>query len=122
MRYQPTRASAAAWRRFILLFLEAGIVGRDAGLICQKNISVVCSPDASRWADPILVTFCDSSKFGSHLLARRFRLVNIIATSPLKERHNAIDLRLVPFHDYWRYQQIPAQKRERGCVTGFICS
>jgi hypothetical protein len=30
IRYQPTSVSAAAWRRFTLLFLEARIVGRDA--------------------------------------------------------------------------------------------
>ena len=30
IRYQTTSASVAAWRGFILLFLEARIVGRDA--------------------------------------------------------------------------------------------
>jgi|ERR1700733_4509115 hypothetical protein len=30
IRYQATSVSAAAWRRFILLFLESRIVGRDA--------------------------------------------------------------------------------------------
>jgi hypothetical protein len=30
IKYQPTSASAAAWRTFILLSLEARIVARDA--------------------------------------------------------------------------------------------
>jgi hypothetical protein len=39
--YQPTRASAAAWRRFILLFLEARIVAGNALRGCPNQFLVL---------------------------------------------------------------------------------
>ena len=41
---QPTSASAAAWRGFILLFLEAGIVGRDYHFFILGFLYPLCGP------------------------------------------------------------------------------
>ena len=78
---------------------------------------MVGSNGASRRADPILVTLRDSAKPGSNLLTCGFRLVNAIVTTPLRQRHTTIDLRLIAFVNDRGNEKIPAYKRECGCVA-----
>src|SRR5271154_1956917 len=49
MRYQPTSASAALWRSFILLFFEARVIARDTVRSGEDASEVVSEPLRKIW-------------------------------------------------------------------------
>jgi hypothetical protein len=122
MRYQPTKASAAAWRGFTLFLLEPWIAGSDAsGMIDARPrefgiswLAFLKAPESSRAvklcrvAIPVL-EFCERLLAGIGTL-------KVGNNAPTRNWSGQIDR--MRNRGVRRHHQVPARKRERGCMTG----
>src|SRR5260370_39951644 len=107
LKYQLTRVSAAARRDFILLFLEARIVGRDADKISLPRICCYRSLLSSFWVGKQTLSLnLHSSAFSCD--------VETVCYRPLHE--GCFEIHVTRFGQR-RCHQIPAHKRERGGVA-----
>src|SRR5208282_2675992 len=102
--YQPTRPSAAAWRRFILLFLEARIVSGDALRLLVEIDGDLLVLRVRQPAMPI-----------QHVLAFVLVAIGRGPLYPLGERRIHVTHWVVAARR-WQHQ-IPAHKRECGGVA-----
>src|SRR5277367_4660236 len=128
IRYQPTSASAVAWRSCILLFLEARIVGSDAvrNLVAQRTVEIRLS---------VLFDFAMTPSCNCVLaISFVFKLRSIRNSLPLSQGRVGVNEirkarsiadcaahRIVAATSrnilMGRYHQVPAYKRERGGVA-----
>jgi hypothetical protein len=117
-----TRASAAAWRGFILFLLELWIAGSDAGGMIDARtrefgiswLAFLKAPESSRAVKLrrvaiLVLEFCE------RLLAvpGTLKVGNDAPTGNWSGRIDRMRNRGVR-----RHHQVPAHKRERGCMTG----
>jgi hypothetical protein len=132
LRYQPATASAAAWRDFILLPLEARIVGRDALRIFLPNIpreskgrEIVFAVTNHATEATIGTIKSAISRSRDCLVESIFTLISIIEflhALPFSKRRIAVGVANLMWRiPYRRHDQVPAHKSERGSVAGVHC-
>ena len=113
MRYQPTSASAAPCRSFILLFLETRIVCRDALSSCEGALELVPESLLKIWWGILQ----PSGSYVGTNLPTLIQCVVALVDRPFRERRE-IPRRNRPLA-IRRHHQIKAYKPERRCVAGF---